>query len=147
MSLNDWQKKGWLQQHQTSREEVQNILQIIKRDLQDSQLSDLSLDWRFAISYNAALQCCSIALYCMGFKSGRGQSEHYRVIQTLPLTLGEKYNETRDYLNACRVKRNISDYDVAGTISTQEVSELSEAAQELFNELSMWLGKNYPQYL
>ena len=43
--------------------------------------------------------------------------------------------------------KRFSDYDAAGTISTQEVSELSQAAQELFNELSMWLGKNYPQYL
>lgn len=60
MSLNDWQKNGWLQPHQTSREEVQNILKIIERDLQDSQLSDLSLDWRFAISDNAVLQCCTI---------------------------------------------------------------------------------------
>ncbi len=36
MSLTDWQKNGWLKPHQTSREEIQNILQIIKRDLQSS---------------------------------------------------------------------------------------------------------------
>jgi uncharacterized protein (UPF0332 family) len=147
MSLNDWQKNGWLQPHRTSREEVQNILQIINRDLRDNQLPELSLDWRFAISYNAALQCCTIALYCKGFKSGRGQSEHYRVIQSLPLTMGEKYNEMRDYLNACRAKRNISDYDAAGTISKQEVRELSEAAQELYNDLNIWLKNKYPQYV
>lgn len=147
MSLSDWQKNGWLKPHQTSREEIQNILQIIKRDLQDSQLTELSLDWRFAISYNAALQCCTIALYCKGYKPGRGQSEHYRVIQSLPLTMGEKYNLTRDYLNACRAKRNISDYDAAGTISLQEVQELSEVAQELYGDLKRWLAEHYPQYL
>ena len=46
-----------------------------------------------------------------------------------------------------QVVKRFSDYDTAGTISTQEVSELVETGQELFNELSMWLSKNYPQYL
>lgn len=146
MSLSDWQNSGWLKPHQTSREEVQNILKIIERDLRDSQLSELSLDWRFAIAYNAALQSCAIAL-CLGYKPARGQSEHYRVIQSLPLTMGKKYSEIRDYLNACRAKRNISDYDAAGTISTSEVNELVETAQELFDELHNWLDKEYPHHL
>lgn len=147
MNLNDWQKNGWLKPHQTSRKEIQNLIQIIKRDLRDSQLSDLSLDWRFAISYNAALQCCTIALYCSGFQPARGQSEHYRVIQSLPLTMGEKFIETRDYLNVCRAKRNMSDYDAAGTISMQEVKELSTLAHELFEELYRWLSKHYAQFI
>jgi len=147
MSLIDWQKNEWLKPHQTSRNEIQNLLKIIDRDLLDSQLVDLSLDWKFAISYNAALQCCTIALYCTGFKPGRGQSEHYRVIQSLPLTMGKKFQEMSDYLNACRNKRNISDYDAAGTISQQEAQELSEAAVELFDDLKNWLLENYPKYI
>ncbi len=147
MSLTVWLKNDWLQPHQTSRQEIQNLLLIIRRDLKDSQLADLSLDWQYAICYNAALQCCTISLYCLGYKPGRGQSEHYRVIQSLPLTMGDKYNEIRDYLNACRAKRNISDYDTAGTISKQEVAELFETVEELNKELEIWLAQNFPQYL
>jgi len=147
MSLNDWEKNGWLKVHQTSREEIQNLLRIVKRDLKDSQVKGLTEDWRFAIAYNAALQLCTIALYCMGYKPGKGQSEHYRVIQSLILTLGSDYVQIRDYLNNCRSKRNISDYDMAGTISTAEVTELVETTDDLFNHLSKWLEDKFKQYI
>ena len=147
MSLNDWEKNNWLKTHPTSREEIQNLLLIVKRDLKDSQIGEVTADWRFAIAYNAALSICTIALYANGYKPVRGQNEHYRVIQSLIYTLGARYEETRDYLNNCRAKRNISDYDTAGTISTNEVKELIETAEELFNDLLRWLEENFQQYI
>ena len=39
MSLSDWEKNGWLKAHQTSREEIQNLLNIVRRDLKDSDSS------------------------------------------------------------------------------------------------------------
>jgi hypothetical protein len=93
------------------------------------------------------LQCATIPLYCKGYKPARGQSEHYRIIQSLPLTMGEKFSDIRDYLNACRVKRNISDYDMAGVISASEVKELITTAQDLIIEIKKWLKNNYPDLL
>lgn len=147
MSLSEWEKNGWLKAHRTSSKEVHNLLKVIERDLQDCQVQHVSADWRFAIAYNAALQCCTVALYCSGYKPARGQSEHYRVIQSLSLTLGNDFVEIRNYLNACRAKRNVSDYDAAGTISDSEVGELIETAVELRESLIRWLEKNYSQYL
>jgi len=147
VSLNDWEKNGWLKRHSTSREEIQNLLKIIERDLQDCQVRHVSADWRFAIAYNAALQCCRIALYCAGFQPQRGQSEHYRVIQSLSLTLGVDFEEMSSYLNSCRSKRNISDYDSMGTISDSEVDELIKNVQELQTDLLRWLKKNYRKYI
>lgn len=147
MSLNDWFNSGWLRRHQTSREEIQSLLNLINRDLNDCRVPELSTDWRFAIAYNAALQCCTIALYCQGYKPARGQSEHYRVIQSIVFTLGEEFADDRDYLNACRNKRNISDYDAAGTISKKEAEELADFAGELHNKLQDWLKKEFPHYI
>ena len=129
MSLSDWEKNGWLKIHRTSRDEIQNLLMIVKRDLKDSQVTEITNDWRFVIAYNAALNICTIALYSMGYKPSRSQSEHYRVIQSLVLTLGVEHEDIRDYLNNCRAKRNISDYDMAGTISINEVQELIKITQ------------------
>ena len=147
MSLEDWVKNGWLVQHKTSKREIQNLLGIIERDLKDCKVREISADWRFAIAYNAALQCCTIALYCRGYKPDRGQSEHYRTIQSLVLTMGNDYTEIRDYLNACRAKRNTSDYDSAGTVSESEVKELVNTSEELFLRLKQWLYDSYPQYI
>lgn len=146
MSLEEWLKSDWLKPHQTSRDEIQKLFTIIERDLKDCANEHVSEDWRFAIAYNAARQCCTIALYCNGFKVARGQSEHYRVIQSLVFTFGSSYKEMRDYLDACRSKRNVSDYDRAGVISSKEVNELIEAATELFGDLKKWVKTNYPQY-
>jgi len=147
MSLEAWQKNGWLRVHETSREEIQNLFSLIKRDLKESQIEDLSDDWKFAIAYNACLQCCTIPLYCSGFRPGRGQSQHYRTITSLTLTLGEEYQEIKNYLDACRAKRNVSDYDRVGTISTSEANELIETAQELYNDVWRWVKEHYPQYM
>lgn len=147
MSLKEWEKYGWLKPHKTSRREIQNLLQIVNRDLKDYKVASLSADWRYAIAYNAALQCATIALYCSGYKPVRGQNEHYRVIQSLVMTMGNQYTETRNYLNACRSKRNVSDYDTAGTISEKEVIELVRTAEELSGDLRNWLRQNFPEYL
>jgi len=146
MSLEDWLKSGWLKPHQTSRDEIQKLFAIVERDLRDCLNEHVSEDWRFAIAYNAARMCCTIALYCHGYKVARGQSEHYRIIQSLIHTLGKEYKEMRDYLDSCRSKRNISDYDRAGAISQQEVNELIEATNELYAALRLWVTSNYPHY-
>jgi len=66
MSFEDWAKNGWLDTHQSSREEIGNLLGIVERDLKDSQSKDVSNDWRFAIAYNAALQAATAALDAAG---------------------------------------------------------------------------------
>jgi len=60
MSLESWAKNGWLRPHKTSKEEIRNLLQIVDRDLQDSQSKELSDDWKFGIAYSAALKLCTI---------------------------------------------------------------------------------------
>lgn len=65
MTLKQWANNGWLKPHQTSREEVGNLLAIVDRDLEDAQGS-ISPDWRFNIAYNAALKLCTILLYVKG---------------------------------------------------------------------------------
>ena len=83
----------------------------------------------------------------MGYMTAHGQSVHYRIIQSLALTLGSSYKETVIYLNTCRVKRNISGYESTGTISESEVDELIHTTEELFEKVKNWLEKNYPEYL
>jgi len=107
---------------------------------------NISPDWRFAIAYNAALQCCTIPLYRSGYMLTRGQSIHYRVIQSLVFTLGSNFDEIVAYLNSCRVKRNISDYEAIGSISESEVKELINVVEELHKNVKNWLKVNYPGY-
>src|SRR5207249_9102256 len=58
------------------------------------QSKDVSDDWRFAIAYNAALQAATAALAAAGYRASR-ENHHYRVIQSLELTLGKDRSEER----------------------------------------------------
>src|SRR5712692_4899199 len=122
MSLPDWQKNGWLTTHQTSRQEIADLLGVVDRDLADSQTSGLSADWRLNIAYNAALQAATAALAASGYRASRDQ-HHYRVIQSLELTIGAD-RKVVNHLDAFRKKQNIGGYERAGGISEGEAREM-----------------------
>ena len=55
MTLKAWEANRWLIPHTTTREEVEDLLAIVDRDLADAAVEDLSPDWRLGIACNAAL--------------------------------------------------------------------------------------------
>jgi hypothetical protein len=146
MTLQQWEDNGWLTPHTTSAQEVGNLLAIVDRDLKDAA-EDISPDWRFGIAYNAALKLCMILLYAAGYRAAKGGYEHYRPIQALPLILGAKYNSEAIYLEACRKKRHIVEYDSAGIATEDDAEELVAFVQELREEVLEWLKQNHPDLL
>lgn len=143
MSLNRWVENGWLRRHKTSPEEIENLLMIIDRDLRDAKES-ISDDWRFGIAYNAALKLCTILLYAEGFKAER-TLQHYRTIQALPLILGKNRKADAEYLDSCRAKRNIIEYDYIGDATGDDADELIEFTKTLRSDVLSWLNENHPE--
>ena len=141
MSLADWAKNSWLRSHKSTKEEIGNLLEIVERDLKDANAKGLSDDWKFGIAYNAALKLCTILLHSSGYRPEKNLA-HYRTLQSLPLILGDKHKANADYLDACRKKRNETEYDFAGNVSEDEVQELLDFCQELKSEVTAWLKKN-----
>lgn len=144
MTLESWRDNGWLRPHSTSKEEVRGILDLVERDLADASRQEISKDWRFNIAYNAGLQLATLVLYAAGYRAGRGESKHYRIIQALPLAMGQRFSAVKDYLDSCRRKRNVSEYDAAGTVSRKEAEDLLLAVRELKVEVETWLRWNHP---
>lgn len=143
MSLKQWADNGWLRPHVTSQQEIADLFAIVGRDLGDAE-RDISADWRFGIAYNAALKLCTILLYASGYKPEKGL-QHYRTIAALPEILGARWRDEADYLETCRRKRNIVEYDRAGTIVEQDASELVSFVTELQEEVRRWLKKEHPE--
>lgn len=143
MSLNDWHKAGWLKPHQTSRQQVADLFAIVDRDLADAARG-LSPDWKFGIAYNAALKLCTVLLYAEGWRPEKALA-HYRTLQALPLILGDTRRDDADYLDACRNKRNIAEYDAVGQVSPQEAAELAGFVRELRESVVAWLGQTHAE--
>ena len=52
-----------------------------------------------------------------------------------------------DYLDNCRSKRNLTDYDRAGEIAEAEAEEILAEARAFRAELLEWLRANHPELL
>ena len=137
MTLQNWRANGWLRPHETTRQEISDLLQIVDRDLVDAR-KDMSADWQFGIAYNAALKLCTVLLSASGYRAERNL-QHYRTQQSLPLILGDERQEDADYLVACRVKRNQAEYDRVGVVSQGEAEELIGFVEEFRETVLRWL--------
>ena len=68
MNLKDLLNQGKLRQHKTSKKEIENLIAIVNRDIEDAKVENLSADRKFACAYNAVLQLATVLLYCSGYK-------------------------------------------------------------------------------
>jgi len=118
----------------------------VDRDLHDAASSEISTDWQFGIAYNAALKLCTILVYAEGYRATTGL-QHYRTIQAMALILGVSFKEDVVFLDACRKKRNIVEYDAAGMATEKEAKELREFTVQLRVTVVDWLKQNHPEFL
>jgi hypothetical protein len=116
---------------------------VIDRDLEDATLADLSADRRFAIAYNAALLLSTMAIACAGYRIV-GPGHHRTTLEALPLAMGQEVADFARYLDICRRKRNVIDYDLASTASETEAIELLEKADEFRRHVEDWINNNHP---
>jgi hypothetical protein len=145
MTLAQWVENGWLQPHKTSRKEIANLFGIVNRDLLAAKDS-ITADWQFGIAYNAALKLCTILLYAEGYRPA-GAFKHYRPIQALPLILGPERKADTEYLEDCRKKRNVVEYEYVGAVTDDDVAELMDFVRELKRNVEEWLKRHHSDLL
>jgi len=145
VSLEDWLNEGRLKTHKTSQKEIEQLFAVFERDMADAQAENLSTDRRFTTAYNAALMVARAALAASGYRTS-GEGNHYWTIQSLAFTLKPDAGTIKKF-NKFRQKRNISDYEMIGMISEQEVTEMIALAQELRDMVTEWLKKNHPELI
>jgi hypothetical protein len=124
-------------------QEIAALRGIVARDIQDCQSKGLGADWKLNIAYNAALTCATIGLAACGYRS-TGEAHHYRVIQSLRFTV-RCSRQTVAQLDTFRKRRNISDYERAGTASQADAREMFELAKALRRDVDAWLKGEHPE--
>jgi hypothetical protein len=145
MTLDDWQKYGWLTPHRTSAREIADLLAVIERDLADSAADQISADWRLNIAYNAALQAATAALAASGYRASRDQ-HHYRIIQSLRETIAAEERLVMA-LDAFRKKRNLGGYERAGVASDADAAEMRKLAIAVRDHVVAWLEASHPELI
>ena len=145
MTLKQWAEAGWLKKHPATAEAISGLLAVVDRELSDAS-QPISPDGRFGHAYNAGLQLCTMLLSSEGYRAERSL-QHYRTIQAAPLILGDQYREHAVYLDTCRKKRNIADYESVGAVTESDADELIRFVAEFREDVVRWLREHHPELL
>jgi hypothetical protein len=145
MSLQDWVNDHSILPHKTSSKEIKELLDVVDRELDDSN-SVKSADGRFFHAYQASFILCSMVLYALGYKASR-VNNHITTIMVMPEILGDAKKKDADYIDSSRAKRNLGEYTRAGGVTSNEADELLEFAVEFREEIIEWFKKNHPDLL
>jgi uncharacterized protein (UPF0332 family) len=146
MSLQDWANDKFIERCSPSPKTISPLLQICERDLMQSGLKGLGMDWQLSIAYNAALQAATVALLASGYRVRKNEGHHYRVIQSLAFTINADTKLINKF-DKFRQKRNISDYERVDTITQIEADAMVDLARNLRDTVVEWLKNNHPELL
>lgn len=134
-----------LKTHSTSKRELDDLRDVIDRDLTDAAIAALSADRRFATAYNAALQTATMAIACAGYRTS-GLGHHQTTFEAAELAIGTTSASFTSYFETCRRKRNTVDYDRAHVATETEASEIVKQAKDFLVLTEAWISQIYPAY-
>jgi len=134
-----------VKRHRTSRQELDDLRDIVERDLQDAAVTALSVDRRFATAYNAVLQLAKMVIACAGYRV-MGPGHHLSTFEALEIAMGPNVSALVSYFDTCRRKRNQLDYDCAHAATETEAEELIHKAEEFRDLIEKWIRKHHPHY-
>src|SRR5436309_6735 len=97
--------------HGTSLRELNDLRDVVERDLQDAGVKALSADRSFATAYNAVLQLAKMVIACAGYRVV-GPGHHMTTFEALEIAMGSSVSAVVTYFDTCRRKRNQVDYDL-----------------------------------
>jgi len=123
--------------------EIQRLTGVARRELADAAIGGLSPDGSFEHAYVAALMSATILIRVHGERI-HGAEHHRLSFVRLGELAGGRWASAANYLQHCRVRRNRSMYDLAGSISSTEARELRVQAERLLAEVINWSRTERP---
>lgn len=133
--------------HKTSKQELDDLRAVIRRDLSDAAIPTLSEDRRFATAYNAALQTAKIAVACAGYRVGAIPGHHAISFECAGIALGKQADALVGFFDISRRKRNIIDYTGVQIATSTEAAEVLQRAQEFSALVEAWIKSTHPRLI
>lgn len=144
MSLEAWRNSRLIVEHESSRQEISELLGIVKTDLKDALIGELSPDRRLACCYGALLTAARAALRAAGYRVPKGTpSHHYYAIQSLQFTVGFDVQVLRQ-IESMGKKRATADYVRVGEVSESMVEEAIAFAESFCGQIIEWIRNAHP---
>lgn len=145
MTLETWLGHGWLKRHETSPQEIADLLAVVDRALENAAVEGLTPDARIGLAYPAALAVGAAGLAAVGYRAGKDR-HHERVLDSLLHTLGVDSVRVGK-LHRFRRMRNEMTYERVGTVSETEARAFLALVAELRESVVAWLRQTHPELL
>ncbi len=146
MSLDAWRNSRLIVEHETSQQEISDLLGIVTTDLNDARLPALSPDRRLACCYNAILTAARAALRSAGYRVPKGTAHHhYYAIQSLRFTVLVDA-VTVQQIESMGKKRVMAGYVRVGEISQSLVEEALAFAETCCSQVEEWIRETHPEF-
>lgn len=130
--------------HQSSKQELDELRAVVRRDLADAALPALSEDRRFATAYNAALQVARMATACAGYRVAAVPGHHALSFECAGFALGKQADKLVLFFDGCRRKRNVIDYTGVQIATATEAAELLQRAEAFSALVEAWIKSAHP---
>ena len=147
MSLEEWSASRFVVPHESSRQEIAELLEIVRTDLADARVDGLSSKRRLACCSSALLNAARAALQASGYRAPRGSgSHHHYAVQSLRFTVGLDATAVQQ-IETLRKKRGEGDYVRIGGISESMVAEALDFAEDCCGRIADWIRAEYSNLL
>ncbi len=85
MTLQNLLNTGQLAEHETDAVQVRQMLESVRRSINDAKTETISAESRLAAAYRAIMQTSMVALWANGYRPARNSPcDHMTLIQLLP---------------------------------------------------------------
>ena len=143
MSLEAWKESRFIVEHETNRQEISDLVEIVQTDLKDARISALSPDRRLACCYQAILAAARAAARATGYRVSKGPNHHYYAIQSLQYTAKLEVPVVQQ-IESMGKKRAVADYIRVGQVSESMVKETLAFAEGCCQRITDWIRAEYP---
>ena len=144
MSLKKLFDNGFLKKAKPTRKDIDDKFGVARRNLRDAAIESLSDDTKFRLAYETVIVTAQALLLAEGYRTGT-RGSHFYAIESLEHTLGESRKRII-LLHALSKKRHITQYDMEGAVSPEELKTMLEEAKRVSRlGLAMLLAK-HPEF-
>jgi hypothetical protein len=127
----------------TSKQELDDIRQMIATNLNDANVAGLSSQGRYEFAYNAARLIATVVIRACGYRVISKTGHHYFTFQALEAA-DAAFMMAAAHFDAARRKRNDFSYDTPVSISETDADELVQAVQQFQQDAEKWIYAKDP---
>jgi hypothetical protein len=124
-----------------TKKELDNLRSIVARSLKNVTAPGLSADARFIMAYDAARTLSLMIVRASGYRP-RAAGAHYNTFLALEAA-DTKFAKLSAYFDGCRIKRNASEYDIAGGVTDTDADGLLQAVRQFAADAEVWIKAKY----